>query len=228
MLLSGKNAVVTGGSRGIGFQISRILLENGTRVLAVSRDPSRLAEASEALPGISTYQADVSLASDTDRVFTWLQEKWGKLDILVNNAGILLPKDASLTEQPDDVFEETLRVNVIGAYLCTKRLLPLLLRSDDPRIVNVGSTAGLMGPKMSGAYGVSKAALHALTIALAGELQGKVAVNALSPGWVRTDMAPEAPGDPRTSAEAALWLLTEPREITGKLFRRKTESGWSS
>ena len=104
---------------------------------------------------------------------------------------------------PDEEFERTIAINVTGVYLCTKRLIPLLLESDDPRVINVGSTSGVMSQSLRGAYGVSKAGLHALTIATAGELSGRVAVNALSPGWVKTDMAPDAPKHPRTSAEAA-------------------------
>ena len=227
MVLSGKLAVVTGGSRGIGFQIARIFLENGARVLAVSRDHSKLAQAQKALPDLLTLQADVSIATDVDRVAAWVQENWGRLDILANNAGVSPPEGRDLTGQPDQVFEYTLRVNVIGPYLCTKRLLPSLLQSEDPRVINVGSITGIISPRLSGAYGISKAALHALTIALANALAGRVAVNAMSPGLVRTDMAPNAPGDPRQSAETALWLVTQPRELTGKFFRGKAEVGWS-
>ena len=228
MPLAGKKALVTGGSRGIGFQISRIFLENGASVLAVSRDPVKLEQAKDELPGLDTLQGDVSIPADNDRVAAWIQDHWGALDILINNAGVSPTDSEALLSLPDEVFDQTLQVNVYGPYLCTKRMLPLLLKSEDPRIVNVGSTSGVMSTSLSGVYGVSKAALHALTIATANELRGKVAVNALSPGWVRTDMAPDAPGDPRTSAEATLWLVTQPGDITGKLFHDKAEMGWSS
>ena len=228
MPLNDKKALVTGGSRGIGFQISKIFLENGVRVLAVSRDPAKLAQAKDALPDLHILQADVSVAVDNDRVAAWVQDNWGVMDILVNNAGVSPSSIGALLNLPDEVFEQTFQINVFGPYLCTKRLLPLLLKSGDPRVVNVGSTSGLMSPGLSGVYGVSKVALHALTIATANELRGKVAVNALSPGWVRTDMAPDAPGDPWTSAEAALWLVTQPSGTTGKLFQGRAEIGWSS
>ena len=228
MPLNGKMALVTGGSRGIGFQIGKIFLENGVSVLAVSRDPARLAQAKDALPDLHVLQADVSVAVDIDRVAAWIQSNWGVLDILVNNAGVFPSPDEGLSSLPDEVFEQTIRINVFGPYLCTKRLLPLLLKSEDPRVVNVGSNSGIMSPSLSGIYGLSKAALHALTIATANELREKVPVNALSPGWVRTDMAPDAPGDPRTSAEAALWLITQTNKLTGKLFHSKVEIGWSS
>jgi NAD(P)-dependent dehydrogenase (short-subunit alcohol dehydrogenase family) len=228
MPLAGKKALVTGGSRGIGFQISRIFLENGVDVLAVSRDTFKLEQAKDELPELDTLQADVSIPADNDRVAAWIQDSWGVLDILVNNAGVSPESIGALSSLPDEEFERTLRINVFGPYLCTKRMLPLLLKSEDPRIVNVGSTSGVMSSRLNGVYGVSKAALHALTIATANELMGKVAVTALSPGWVRTDMSPDAPGDPRTSAEATLWLVNQPGDITGKLFHDKAEIGWSS
>ena len=228
MALQGKKALVTGGSRGIGFQIGKIFLENGADVLAVSRDPAKLEQARRDLPGLQTLPADVSIPADNDRVAEWVRENWGVLDILINNAGVSPSEIGALSDIPDEIFEQTLRINVSGPYLCAKRLLPLLLMSDDPRIVNVGSTSGVMSPSLSGVYGVSKAALHALTIATANELMGKVAVNALSPGWVRTDMAPDGPGDPRTSAEGALWLVNQPPEVTGKLFDSMAEMGWAS
>lgn len=228
MSLAGKKALVTGGSRGIGLQISRIFLENGIDVLAVSRDSVKLNQAKNELPELDILQADVSIPADNDRVAAWVQDNWGALDILVNNAGVSTTDSGALLSLADKVVDQTLRINVFGPYLCTKRMLPLLLKSEDPRIVNVGSTSGVMSSNLRGVYGVSKAALHALTIATANELRGKVAVNALSPGWVRTDMAPNAPGDPRTSAEAALWLIAQTRDVTGKLFHDKAQMAWGS
>ena len=228
VLLEGKSVVVTGGSRGIGLQLCKICLESGARVLATGRNSGRLEEAKALLPDLSCIQADASLARDNDRVAEWVNDSWGSLDILVNNAGVFPAGEESLTTQPDETFDDTMRINLLGPYLCTKRLLPVLLKSPDPRIVNVGSTSGVLSTGTRGAYGVSKAALHALTLATANELRGKVAVNALSPGWVRTDMAPDAPGDPRTSAESALWLLTRDRGITGQLFQGTARLAWSS
>ena len=226
--LNGRRVVVTGGSRGIGYEISRLFLAEGARVLAVSRDPTKLAAAQAQLPELATLSADVSVAADVDLVVAWAEREWGTVDILVNNAGVLYDREPDLTTGSDEQFLSTLQVNVAGAYFCTKRLLPLLLRSSDPRVVNLGSTAGILGPNVRSGYGVSKAALHALTIATASELRGKVAVNALSPGWVKTDMAPDGPGDPRWSAEGALAIVTGPADVTGKLFHGKRIRAWAS
>ena len=228
MQLEGRRAIVTGGSRGIGYQISELFLAEGARVLAVSRDPAKLAGARAQLAALATLSADVSVASDVDRIAEWAKSEWGAIDILVNNAGVLYGSEPGLTAGPDESFLSTLQVNVCGAYFCTKRLLPLLLRSSDPRIVNVGSMSGMLGPNMRNSYGVSKAALHALTLATANELRGKVAVNALAPGWVKTDMSPDAPGDPRWSAEGALSIVTRPASVTGRLFYGKRLRSWAS
>ena len=227
MSLQGKRTLVTGGSRGIGYEVCKIFLENGAEVLAVSRDQAKLDQAQSELPGLRVLQADVSIAEDNDRLAAWVRDTWGALDVLVNNAGVSPRPFEGLYALSDEEFERTMRINLTGVYLCTKRLIPLLLESDDPRVVNVGSTSGVMSAGLRGAYGVSKAALHALTIATAGELAGKVAVNALSPGWVRTDMAPDAPNHPRSSAEGALWLVTQPRDVTGLLFHDMARLDWS-
>ena len=228
MQLEGRRVIVTGGSRGIGYRISELFLAEGARVLAVSRDPAKLAGARAQLPALATLAGDVSIASDVDKIATWAESEWGAVDILVNNAGVLYGSEPGLTSGPDETFLSTLQVNVGGAYFCTKRLLPLLLKSSDPRIVNVGSMSGMLGRNMRNSYGVSKAALHALTIATANELRGKVAVNALAPGWVKTDMSPDGPGDPRWSAEGALSIVTRPANVTGRLFYGKRIRSWAS
>ena len=227
MQLEGRRVIVTGGSRGIGYRISELFLAEGAQVLAVSRSSAKLDGAKEQLPALTTLVADVSVPTEIDRVVSWAESEWGAVDILVNNAGVLDESERGLTEGPDDSFIKTMQVNVHGPYYCTKRILPLLLRSDDPRILNVGSGSGILGPNMRDSYGVSKAALHALTLATANELKGKVSVNALDPGWVRTDMSPNGPRDPRWSAEGALSIVTRTDGLTGRLFYGKRLRAWT-
>ena len=227
MQLEGRRVIVTGGSRGIGFRISELFLAEGAQVLAVSRSSAKLDGAKEQLPALTTLVADVSVPSEIDRVVSWAENEWGAVDILVNNAGVLDESERGLTQGPDDSFLTTMQINVHGPYYCTKRILPLLLKSDDPRILNVGSGSGILGPNMRDSYGVSKAALHALTLATANELKGKVSVNALDPGWVRTDMSPNGPRDPRWSAEGALSIVTRSDGLTGRLFYGKRLRAWT-
>lgn len=218
MSIEGKTAVVTGGSRGIGFQIAKIFMEQGARVLAVSRSAEKIAWAKSELPALETIAADAANPGAIDELVTWVEERRGVLDILVNNAGVMDTDEPDLTTGEDSVFEETVHINLFGPYYCTKRFLPLLLKADDPRVINVGSRSGLLTPAIHSAYGISKIALHGLTIAMAGELKGRVAVNALSPGHVLTDLAPYGDGDPRSSAEAALEMVGMPASVVGKLF----------
>lgn len=225
--MKGRKVVVTGGSRGIGLEVARLLLANGANVLAVSRSSAHLDGARHTLPSLETLQADVTVPQDVERLALWVETHWGRLDVLVNNAGVFLDDDTDLVAQPDEAFEETMRVNLFGPYLCTKRLAPHLLKSDDPRVVNIGSSMGVLSPGLSGAYSVSKAGLNALTIAFANALRGQVAVNCLSPGWVRTDMAPNAPGDPKRSAEDLLWLLGQPRSVSGSFFGDRKQIPWA-
>jgi NAD(P)-dependent dehydrogenase (short-subunit alcohol dehydrogenase family) len=225
ILLTGRTAVVTGGSRGIGFQIAKIFIEQGARVLAVSRSSEKLAGAKTALPSLETIAADAADPDQIDTVVSWVRDRWGSLDILVNNAGVMETDDADLTAGDDSVFVDTVHTNLFGPYFCTKRFLPLLLEAADPRVINVGSRSGILTPNLRSAYGVSKVGLHGLTIATAGELEGRVAVNALSPGHVLTDLAPDGPGDPRSSAEAALEMVTMPSNIVGKLFHATPAEG---
>ena len=227
MQLEGRRVIVTGGSRGIGFRISELFLAEGAQVLAVSRSSAKLDGAKEQLPALTTLVADVSVPSEIDRVVSWAENEWGAVDILVNNAGVLDESERGLTQGPDDSFLTTMQINLHGPYFCTKRILPLLLKSDDPRILNVGSGSGILGPNMRDSYGVSKAALHALTLATANELKGKVSVNALDPGWVRTDMSPNGPRDPRWSAEGALSIVTRSDGLTGRLFYGKRLRAWT-
>jgi NAD(P)-dependent dehydrogenase (short-subunit alcohol dehydrogenase family) len=218
MLLDGRLALVTGGSRGIGFEIAKIFVEQGASVIVASRAPAKLDWAAGELPSVDTIQADVVAPADLDRLVARVGERRGKLDILVNNAGHWTGDQPDLTTPGDDEFTSTIQTNLFGAYFTTKRFLPLLEKSDAPRIINVGSTSGLLSPNLRSTYGVSKLALHGLSIATANELAGRVALNVLSPGWVRTDMAPDAPNEPRMSAEAALEIVTQDWAITGKLF----------
>jgi NAD(P)-dependent dehydrogenase (short-subunit alcohol dehydrogenase family) len=226
--LAGQRAVVTGGSRGIGLEIARLFREEGAQVLAVSRMQKSLDAAAAQVPGLHTLAADVSDLAGTEAVSAWVGEHWGALDILINNAGIWAGPGADVLSGRDEDFTRVLAVNVVGPYRCVRALLPWLERTRSPRIINVGSRSGLFTPNLTSAYGVSKAALHALTIATANELRGRVAVNALSPGWVKTDMAPDGPGDPRWSAACALHLATRPAHVTGLLFHDKRVLSWSS
>ncbi|MQF82754.1 SDR family NAD(P)-dependent oxidoreductase [SAR202 cluster bacterium AD-802-E10_MRT_200m] len=226
MLLAGKKILVTGGSRGIGLEICRIFQEAGADVLAVSQSAENLFKARQLLPGLNTFVANVSNVEDIQDALDWVTSQWGLLDVLVNNAGVALEEHIDIDHQSIAAFTKTMEVNVTGPYLFVKQSLANLLLSDDPRIINISSNLGIFSTRLKSGYDVSKVSLNALTIALATHLKGRIAVNALSPGWVKTDMSPEATGDARTSAEKALKLLLEPKEVTGRFFGLNGEMNW--
>jgi NAD(P)-dependent dehydrogenase (short-subunit alcohol dehydrogenase family) len=146
------------------------------------------------------------------------------LDVLFNNAGVQLDGSAQgLLDGSEESLELSLAVNLWAPYRLCRSLVPLLLRGNQPRIVNVSSGAGnlesMSSPGIAG-YRLSKWALNGLTMLLAAELSGQVSVNAFDPGWVKTDMGgPNAPGSPAESAEGALQLVTAPFSETGKFWK---------
>lgn len=233
--LAGKTVVLTGVSRGVGLATARRLLEAGAEVLGVARDAERLArvhgELCERGPGrFVSLAADLAQPSFAAQVRQEAERHFQQLDILINNAGVMLWRDAEITEEPPGILEQTLEVNLLGPHRLLRELLPLLLRAKEPRVLNVSSGAGthhgLTEPGIA-SYRVSKWALNGLTMAQARELAGKVAVNALDPGWLRTDLGgPKAPGVPEDGADGVLASLALPFSETGKFFKAGVQIPW--
>jgi NAD(P)-dependent dehydrogenase (short-subunit alcohol dehydrogenase family) len=225
--LEGRRIVVTGASRGIGFETTKRFLSEGASILGVSRDGARLASAASALASrdLTTLQADLVDPSSWAKVASAVAERWGALDVLFNNAAILLNEGEppSFEEEAPGVFEATLAANLVAPFRLSMALLPLLRKGREPRVVHVGSGAGtLEGVHLKGipSYRVSKWALNGLTMLQATQLAGQIAVNAFDPGWVKTDLGgPKAPGSPVQSAEGALSVVTLPFMTTGKFWK---------
>lgn len=185
-------AVVTGASGGIGSAIAVALAEQGDAVAccfhrddAGAKDTVRTIE--EAGGTAAAFGADVSSEEDVAELFRQVKAWAGAPAILVNNAG--MSRDGLVLKYPLDVFEATLRVNVTGAFLCSRSALPAMLRARWGRIVNVSSAAALHGNPGQAAYSASKAALLGMTRTLAREIGRRgVTVNAVCPGFVETDM----------------------------------------
>jgi NAD(P)-dependent dehydrogenase (short-subunit alcohol dehydrogenase family) len=211
-------ALVTGANRGIGLAVAEGLAERGFHTVLTARDRDAAARAAAAIDGdVVPRRLDVTDPASIADVAAELE----RLDVLVNNAGILYdtwqrPSDADLGQA-----REALEVNVLGAWRTTQAMLPLM--GEGGRIVNVSSGSGSltgMGPGTP-AYGVSKAALNALTIKLAGELRGRgILVNAVCPGWVATDMGGAGGRPVREGAASVLWAVDLPDDgPTGGFFR---------
>jgi NAD(P)-dependent dehydrogenase (short-subunit alcohol dehydrogenase family) len=208
-----KIALVTGANKGVGRQIARQLAQAGVRVLAGSRDASRGQRAVDELRAegldVRLLQLDVTDAASVAAAAAQVDS----LDILVNNAGVSSGYDTPSRMTLDDL-RRTYETNVFGVVAVTNALLPVLLRSPSPRIVNVSSEVGSLTlmdqvPINVGGYQSSKAALNALTILYAKELRGTpVKVNAVTPGYVATDLYGGRPtpgaGDPADGAAVAV------------------------
>ncbi|WP_179966250.1 SDR family NAD(P)-dependent oxidoreductase [Massilia putida] len=186
--LSGKHAVVTGASRGIGLAIARALRDHGARVTLMARDAAALAAAAADLGGGTAWQtADVTDAASVDDAFA----RAGAVDILVNNAGQAASAPFSRTDAA--LWQRMLDANLSGAYHCIQAALPGMLDAGWGRIVNVASTAGLTGYRYVAAYCAAKHGLVGLTRALALEVAVKgVTVNAVCPGFTETDIVLDA------------------------------------
>ncbi len=230
-------AVVTGANRGIGFEIARQLAKQpGIRVVLTARDEAKGSLAAKKLRDdgleVDSLPLDVTSEDSVKRLAAGLEKKYGHCDVLVNNAGVMLdPRGSRVLDSRLETWRETLDTNLIGPLLLIQTLAPIMTRNRYGRIVNMSSGQGQLSDMGVGtpAYRVSKTALNALTRTLAAELKGSgVLVNAMCPGWVKTNMG--GAGAPRTveqGADTAVWLATLPDDgPSGGFFRDRKPIPW--
>ena len=229
-------ALVSGSNRGIGREVARQLAELGHHVIVTARDPAAANSTAEELSdgGRLDLQAeplDVADPGSVERLRNRIEEEPGRLDSLINNAGVMGQVATNVSQAPLDDAHQTMETNLFGAWRLTQAMLPLLRRSTGARIVNVSSGAGQLSDMNGGypGYRISKTALNALTRILANE-EGRngMLVNAMCPGWVRTDMGGSAaPRSVEEGADTAVWLATLPDGgPTGGFFRDRKPIPW--
>jgi len=227
-----KIALVTGANKGIGFEVTRELARMGFRVFLGARNEQAGRAAAEKIAGdkVEFLEIDVADPASVRRTFKEFSRHANHLDALVNNAGILLEEDKTALTITPEIFEKTFRTNTLGPWLVAQTFLPLLEKSDAPRIVNVSSGGGQLDGGADGwapGYCVSKTALNGVTVQLAAALP-KFAVNCVCPGWVRTDMG--GSNATRSIAEGAsgiVWLAADaPQDLTGKFLRDRKVIPW--
>jgi NAD(P)-dependent dehydrogenase (short-subunit alcohol dehydrogenase family) len=189
-MLSGKTALVTGGGRGIGRAITDALAAAGARVVVTGRREAEVTATADATGGVGIV-ADLSSRPGVTDLLAKLARQVGRVDILVNNAGIA--ESAPYDRTSDDNWDRTLELNVTVPFLLCRALVPPMVKAGWGRVINVASNAGRIGYAYTMSYCASKHALIGLTRSLAAEIaKSGVTVNAVCPGWVRTEMAAEA------------------------------------
>lgn len=229
-------AVVTGANRGIGLEISRQLARKGLKVVLTSRSAAKGRAAIKALGETETvvqyHLLDVTSPVSIKALAAHVGERYGRVDVLVNNAGVMLdPRGSRVLDSNAQTYRDTLETNLLGPLRMIQAVAPLMKKHCYGRIVNLSSGQGQLSDMGVGtpAYRVSKTALNALTRTLAADLEGSgILVNAMCPGWVKTDMG--GPGAPRTveqGADTAIWLATLPDGgPAGGFFRDRKPIPW--
>ena len=228
-------ALVTGANRGIGFEVCRQLARAGTKVILTARNADAGQRAAAALQrerlDVVFHPLDVIDAESATAARQWVEREFGRLDILVNNAGIDLDDGVSVFDVSPALVQQTFDVNTVGPLRMCQAFVPLMRQQNYGRVVNVSSGSGQLS-SMGGttaAYAMSKTALNALTRIVADEVSAyNIKVNAVCPGWVRTDMGgPNAPRSLEEGADTIVWLALLPDDgPSGGFFRDRKPVEW--
>lgn len=223
--MSKKIALVTGGNKGLGFEVCRILAEKGYEVVLAARDAIKGEAAAKTLQ-VKFCLLDVDDSESIEKAIRFIETTYGTLDLLINNAGILLDK-ALKTDKT--ILSRTLETNVIAPYLLSEKVAELMKKNGGGRIVNVSSQMGQLSSMAPGydAYRISKAALNAVTLILANQFKRNgIQVNSVCPGWCKTDMGGDsAPLPVEEGAKSIVWVA-EQEDKTGHFFQNYKEIAW--
>jgi 3-oxoacyl-[acyl-carrier protein] reductase len=215
----GRVAVVTGGGRGIGRAIAARLAEEGANVAISYRSNDAAAEETaqkvrDAGAKCEIFKGDVASPEDVRALFAGVSDAFGRVDILINNAGIT--RDNLMMRMKEDEFDEVLRTNLKGTYVCTRAALRPMVRTRWGRIVNVGSVVGLVGNAGQANYAASKAGIIGFTKSVAREVaQRGITVNAVAPGYVETELTGGLPEGVKEQilAQVPSGRFGEPKEV---------------
>ncbi|HEX7979660.1 MAG TPA: 3-oxoacyl-[acyl-carrier-protein] reductase [Gemmatimonadaceae bacterium] len=213
--LSGKTALVTGSTRGIGRAIAETLAGAGARVAVVGRDVVRAEEVAKTLGnGAAGFSCDVADIASVNALVENVEKAFGTIDILVNNAG--LTRDNILFRLKDDDWDAVLDANLRGAFVAIRAASRGMMKRRWGRIINIASVVGITGNKGQSNYAASKAGLIGLTKSVAKELASRnILINAVAPGFIETDMTAAMTSEARAamSAQIPLERLGTPADI---------------
>jgi NAD(P)-dependent dehydrogenase (short-subunit alcohol dehydrogenase family) len=222
--LEGKVALITGVASGMGRQAALTFARHGARIIGCDISEEGGQETAQLVQApygqMLLMRADVSNESDVIAVVERGVARFGRLDVLYNNAGIGPPTDGLATEVAVDLFELVMRVNVTGVFLCSKHAIPYLIKSHGGSIINIASTAGIVGGEVipTTAYGTSKAAVIGLTRQLAVQFaRHRIRVNAVCPGPIQTPILDPFLVDPdvkrRFAERIPIGRMGEPEDV---------------
>ena len=222
-----KTALITGAYRGLGFEVARQLSERGWKVILTARRKTQGSAAAAKLKNASFLELDITDETSVARAAKAVKS----LDALINNAGIIVEGDQDILTIRPELVARTIETNALGALRVSQAFVPHLLKSSAGRIVNVSSGAGQLSDMgtWAPAYAASKTTLNAITCLLAAALKDKgVAVNAVCPGWCRTEMGgPTAPRSTEEGGAGIVWLAADaPQGKTGLFWRDQKVIPW--
>ena len=232
--LTGKTALVTGGTSGIGASICLRLANAGAKVVTNYRNEEKAktwqTEAKKVGCDIAIYQADVSDFNACESLIGQIEQDWAPVDILVNNAGIT--KDAMFKKMSKAKWDSVMSINLDGLFNVTKPVVERMLERGWGRIINISSINGQKGQLGQTNYAASKAGVHGFTMSLAQELARKgITVNTVSPGYIETEMVMALPAKVRDSiiAQIPLQRLGRPDEVAALVnFLASEEAGFAT
>jgi 3-oxoacyl-[acyl-carrier protein] reductase len=215
----GRVAIVTGGGRGIGRAVAVRLAEEGASVaISYRKDAAAAEEAAAAVRAAGVeceiFKGDVASPEDVQALFKGVGDAFGRVDIVINNAGIT--RDNIMLRMKEEEFDDVLRTNLGGTYLCTRAALRPMVRARWGRIVNVSSVVGLVGNAGQANYAASKAGIIGFTKSVAREVaQRGITANAIAPGYVETELTGSLPEDvkDRIRDQVPLGRFGEPEEV---------------
>lgn len=239
-MLDGKVAIVTGGTRGIGFEVVRTFLNNGASVAllgskeeSVTKAINKLKEENGNYPVIGFYP-DLASEKEVKEVFSKVANEFGHIDILVNNAG--LSSSTKIEDYTIEEYDKIANVNMKGVFICSKEIVPYLKKTKG-NIINISSMVSIYGQSAGCVYPMSKFAVNGLTKSLSRELASVgIRVNAVAPGITKTDMVASLPdevikpliatipigriGEPKDIANACLFLASDMASyVTGEIMQ---------
>ncbi len=215
--LTGKNALVTGGTRGIGRSIAELLTECGAQVAITGRDAGKAQDIAKEISGtVQGFGAELSDTASITKVISDVETAFGSIDILVNNAG--LTRDNLVMRLKEEDWDAVLNANLRGAFTTIKAASRGMMKRRWGRIINMASVVGIMGNKGQANYAASKAGLIALTKSVAKELGSRnILVNAVAPGFIETDMTQAMTNEAREglTSQIPLERLGSPKDVAG-------------